>query len=394
MKKSLMVFCIMSALTFLSGAVANAAGIGNLTYPIVSTGVTQFYSDTQYINQPKRGEPFYGQNANYRGRKPSYKDNGDGTVTDKVTGLVWQKKMIGPMTLEEAQKAAKSCKDGGKRDWRVPTVKELYSLIQYTGHSMGQRADVMFIDTRYFEQPLGSPREIDAQTWSCTRCKAKTMRGESSIFGVNFIDGRIKSYAVARMRTPGEPNRMYFRLVRGNPQYGKNRFKDNGDGTITDKATGLMWGKEDSKTGMDWQHALEWAENLKLAGFSDWRLPDVKELQSIVDYDRSPDTDRSPAIDPMFMCTEVETDGSRPEFGYYWSSTTHEDGPQRAANACYVSFGRALGQMRGELMDVHGAGAQRSDPKSARQGQFPQYRGPQGDLRRVNNLVRPVRTVN
>ena len=61
------------------------------------------------------------------------------------------------------------------------------------------------------------------------------------------------------------------------------RYQDNGDGTITDKATGLTWMKADSGKGMDWPTALEYAEDLKLAGHADWRLPNAKELQSIID---------------------------------------------------------------------------------------------------------------
>ena len=69
--------------------------------------------------------------------------------------------------------------------------------------------------------------------------------------------------------------------VRGNPSYGKNDFHDNGDGTITDRATGLMWSKADSGKGMNWEAALAWvqAKNAKkYLGHNDWRLPNAKEL--------------------------------------------------------------------------------------------------------------------
>ena len=51
---------------------------------------------------------------------------------------------------------------------------------------------------------------------------------------------------------------------------------------------------------MNWEQALAYANNMKLAGFDDWRLPNAKELQYIVDYSRSPDTTHSAAIDPIF----------------------------------------------------------------------------------------------
>jgi hypothetical protein len=73
-----------------------------LTYRIVDTGVTEFYDNTSIIPRPERGESFYGQDAQYRINSPSYNDNGDGTVTDNVTGLMWQKAMGEKMTFAEA----------------------------------------------------------------------------------------------------------------------------------------------------------------------------------------------------------------------------------------------------------------------------------------------------
>ena len=103
-------------------------------------------------------------------------------------------------------------------------------------------------------------------------------------------------------------------FLRGNPGYGKNDFHDNGDGTITDLATGLMWSRADSGKGMNWQNALAWVQKInadKFLGHDDWRMPGVKELQSIVDYTHSPDTTRSPAIDPVFDCTTITNEAQQ-----------------------------------------------------------------------------------
>jgi ribonuclease BN (tRNA processing enzyme) len=368
------------------------------SYPIVDTKVQDYYSDTQEISKPSAGEAFYGQDANYKGNQPSYTKNGDGTVSDHVTGLMWEQDMGTKMTLEEATQKAKDSKLGTYTDWRVPTIKELYSLIQFTGKVKGAKAIDLFIDTDYFNQPLGNSekgeREIDAQTWSSTEYVGKTMRNDATIFGVNFVDGRIKGYPKSKPRT-GSDNKMYFRLVRGNTEYGKNNLIDNGDATVSDYATGLMWQKTDDGEGKDWKGALCYAENLELASYSDWRLPNAKELQSIVDYTRSPQTTHSPAIDPIFECTQIEDpEGNPGQYPFYWTSTTHLDGRNPNASAAYIAFGEAQGQMHGKLMDVHGAGAQRSDPKSGNKQDYPQYFGPQGDVRYVYNYVRCVRDIN
>jgi hypothetical protein len=149
-----------------------------------------------------------------------------------------------------------------------------------------------------------------------------------------------------------------------------------------------MWTKNDSKKGMNWQKALAYAENLELAGHDDWRLPNAKELQYIVDYTRCPDKTDSPAIDPVFQTTAIKNEAGKKDWPCFWTSTTHLDGPRPGRSAAYVAFGRALGQMHGRIMDVHGAGAQRSDPKS---GEPIMGRGPQGDACRVYNHARCVR---
>ena len=62
-------------------------------YKIVGTWVKKFYSNTSEISTPKLGEKFYGQGAQYQINAPLYTDYGYGTVTENVTGLMWQKDM-------------------------------------------------------------------------------------------------------------------------------------------------------------------------------------------------------------------------------------------------------------------------------------------------------------
>lgn len=142
------------------------------------------------------------------------------------------------------------------------------------------------------------------------------MNNDECFFGVNFADGRIKCY-------PTRPGKGYFTIyVRGDP-YGENRFSDNGDGTITDEATGLMWTKSDNREGVLWEDALAYCEGLELAGYDDWRLPNAKELQSIVDYSRSPDTTDSAAIDSVFETTLITNELGQKDYAFYWTGTTH-----------------------------------------------------------------------
>jgi hypothetical protein len=377
-----------------------------LNYPIVDTGVSDYYSNSLLLSSaPTAGEAFYGQDAQYNGNQPSYTDNGDGTVTDNVTGLMWQQNMGAKMTWTEANTLASTLNLAGYDDWRLPTIKELYSLILFTGakgDGSNQETYTLFIDTDYFVQPFGDTantdeRIMDAQTWSATEYVGTTMGGNATVFGVNFIDGRIKGYPKydPPLNTASEGT-AYFRFVRGNSDYGVNNFVDNGDGTISDLATGLMWQQADDGTARDWEDALAYAEGLELAGYDDWRLPNVKELQSIVDYTRSPDTSNSAAIDPLFSTTQILDPDNNPQYPYFWTGTTHLDSydPLVYDKAVYIAFGEAQGKMDGVLYDVHGAGAQRSDPKFGDPDKFPDYLGPQGDVRYMLNYVRCVRDIN
>ena len=76
----------------------------------------------------------------------------------------------------------------------------------------------------------------------------------------------------------------------------KNTFIDNKDGTVTDLTTGLMWQQETPTNEMYWEDAIEYCENLELAGHKDWRLPTIEELISLIAFDR-----HNPAIDTLFF---------------------------------------------------------------------------------------------
>lgn len=359
------------------------------SYSIVGTGQNKCYDDSKEISCPEPGQPFYGQNAQYPGFPFSYKDNGDGTVTDLITGLMWQKDidLNNKLSYDEALSKADTLDLGGYGDWRLPTIKELYSLIDFRGSSMSEKP---YIDTDYFNFRYGDvskgDRLIDAQYWSSTEYVGTTMNGNSTVFGVNFADGRIKGY-------PRDRKDEFVRYVRGGDGYGVNKFEDNDNGTVTDKATGLMWQKADDGQTRNWEEALAYTDDLDLAGYNDWRLPNAKELQSIVDYEKAPDASekskRGPAIDTRFF--DISQDES-----YFWTNTTLLEAPPNrggsGSQAVYFAFGQAFGFMNGKnKINVHGAGAQRSDPKSGDPADWSGGFGPQGDDIRIYNYVRAVR---
>ncbi|MEK6201631.1 MAG: DUF1566 domain-containing protein [Desulfobulbaceae bacterium] len=106
----------------------------------------------------------------------------------------------------------------------------------------------------------------------------------------------------------------------GLPLYGQDgqyrgaepSYKDNGDQTVSDQNSGLMWMKSDDSTGRVWQDAVEYCSGLDFAGRSDWRLPTRFELDSIVNYGRS-----YPAMHPVFSC----------QSSFYWSAIPYAGDP-------------------------------------------------------------------
>jgi hypothetical protein len=128
----------------------------------------------------------------------------------------------------------------------------------------------------------------------------------------------------------------------GQPFYGQEAqhqgvppaYQDNGDGTVTDRATGLMWSKDDNQKGLNWEQALAWAQaknQENYLGHKDWRLPNVREMQSLVDYARIPEaansTNVTTAIHPLFHCTPIIDQEGNTDCPYYWTSTSCYHGP-------------------------------------------------------------------
>lgn len=352
-----------TTVVFLWAAIAAIVGIRDTsatTYELVETGQGLCYNGAgDKIDCPAKGQAFYGQDAQFTGTAFAFMDNGDGTVTDAATGLDWEQTPNGiASTWPEAMEYCTSLDLGEVGDpWRAPSVKELFSISNFA-------AGWPYLDMTYFDLVQEDLIGKDEQYWSSTYYLGNTSEGGyNAAFGVNHATGHIKAYAALKGRGK------YVRCVRGADYLIDNDFVNNGDGTVTDASTGLMFTQADNGEGIDWEAALAFAQSqnqVNALGYSDWRLPNVKELQSIVDYDYAPDAQDpafdGPAMHPMFSVSNITNLAGNMDYPHYWTSTSARfKADTNFYYAWYIAAGRAVGKVG---HDSHGAGAVRFDTKS------------------------------
>lgn len=268
------------------------------TSKVPDTGVTKCYDNEKEIPCPSEGEDFYGQDGNYSINPMSYTkldDNGNDLpitatswvmVRDNVTGLIWENKKHSVSSWNNAPNVIaelNSTKFGQYSNWRLPTIKELSTIVDYNMLYFGA------VNTNYF-------KDMSSFYWSSTTYSFDLAWGVSFGIGYNYQypkynDGSVKA-------------------VRGGQSIGLfDNWVVNGNGTVTDSATDLMWQQDTPDNSMTWEDALSYCQTLDLGGYTDWRLPTIKELRSIVDY-----SSYSPAIDTNIFKDIIAS--------FYWSSTT------------------------------------------------------------------------
>jgi hypothetical protein len=243
-------------------------------YKLPDTGQTTNHTNT------------FGEDNDYLINAPSFTINGNDTVTDDNTLLMWQRQDDG--TTRNWADAGTYCSGlslGGHSDWRLPEAyDEFQSIVDY-GESNG------LIDSTYFTLSGATQYKY----WT-SRIQTQATKNAFIIF---FNSGGVE-YS-------NRTHVFQVRCVRG-PSTTRS-FTDNGDSTVTDTKTGLVWQQSTSSQKKNWEDALGLCEGLTLGLQSDWRLPNIKELGSIVDT-----SVRDPAIDETaFPNTMSER---------YWSSTT------------------------------------------------------------------------
>lgn len=259
-----------------------------------------------------------GEDSDYAINPPSYTDNGNGTTTDNVTGLMWQKADGGEMTISNAllfaQTTLNATNFAGYSDWRLPTVHELMSILN-------QDRSNPALDTNYFTSP-----GVVAGTWNQVYWWSRDQFRNSTNQWCANAGGGVGPKAISETISAGGTLNYRVRCVRGAHAPATSspihHFVNNGNGTITASDTGLTWQQDEIGAMTDWTNALNYAEGLVLGGFQDWRLPNIKELESLND-----ETLISPSIDTNYF--------PKAKSARYWSSTTQNNS---TGNAWFNEF--------------------------------------------------------
>ncbi len=188
-------------------------------------------------------------------------------------------------------------------DWRLPDKKELASIVNY-------ETSAPSIDLGAF------PSTESSQYWSSMSNAQNTSKAWFVNFKSGFTDNRSNT------------NSYYVRCVRG--QVSASTFEDQGDDTVLDEKTLLVWQQDPTDDTLTWEAAISYCDGLSLAGNSDWRLPNARELESITDDSKS----SAPAIDTTYF---EDTKSSQ-----YWSSTTKSIVNMTYAWVVYFNTGNVL----------------------------------------------------
>ncbi|WP_437641480.1 DUF1566 domain-containing protein [Sorangium sp. So ce854] len=235
---------------------------------------------------PEPSEPFHGQDGNYEIAVPSYTER-DGTVRDSVTRLIWEKPQESATFTFDAARvhcdALAAEQHGGVSGWRLPTLRELVSIIDF-GHT-----------TAFQDIFATTPGSV---YWSATDVAGTQGAFAWGVLTTSATIGYYEKEGMANARV----------LCVGGQAIPPAELSTSGDEWALDGSTGLVWQRQHALGTFDWRGALAHCEALTLAGKSDWRLPSAKELLSIVDDQRL-----GPAID-----TEIFPGGPSSSF---WSST-------------------------------------------------------------------------
>ncbi len=267
--------------------------------------------------------------ATWKGSPPDvapsdYTDNGDGTVTDNVTGLLWQQATVANTFTWDASDAPLSAQaycaglslGGHSSGWRLPSFIELFSVTNLDGSKPA-------IDAKAF------PGTVNSMYWAATPYTYQP----GSAWVAYFDNGVAEGYPTTNA---GDVRCVwsqyaYEQWTSSQSPAGRYTYPDgsvDSSQTVHDTVTGLTWQRGAAPGTANVPDAEQYCAGLKLGGLeSGWRLPTVKELLSVVDFGVSqPAVDQTafPNFDPAIYWASTPFPNSN---GGYWGVDFYDGSP-------------------------------------------------------------------
>ncbi len=244
------------------------------------------------------------------------------TVIDKTLGLMWQNHYedTSGKNWQEAVNYCENLELDGFKDWRLPSIKELQSLVNYNRNYPAVEPNI-WNNLKY--KIIG---RVHLKYWSSTKYNPHP---NDNVWIIKY------SYGYTEGESSDDETYNFVRCVRGTKE-GEGKYKRDDKGVVTDTTTGLQW-QDYYDDGFvrqgDWDTATRYCDSLNSEGAIEWRLPTVNELYSIVDFNKS-----SPAVNSIF---QMQGDYK------YWTSTKNSPGGAMSINLGYA--GLVSGSFRSEI---------------------------------------------
>jgi len=243
------------------------------------TGQNDCYNNSTELDScPAAGEPFYGQDGNFSNGERTFKQEGaapEKVVTDTLTELMWQKTLPenyagcsfdGGKSCKyfEAEEYCKNLIYGNFEDWRLPSATELKTIVNYGNHN----------PAAYENGFLSTPA---AKFWTSTELKNDFQQSWTVDFRYGSSSTRLHTMEA------------YIRCVRGAEYKPEIVFDDivgaDNKTVVIDTHHKQGWSYEivENKT---WEEALLHCEILEYGDYDDWRLPNINELGTLINYSK------------------------------------------------------------------------------------------------------------
>jgi hypothetical protein len=273
------------------------------------TGQETYYDNSGPITDPQDIALFPGQDAE-QAEEVTFvviNDTSSGNpiiIRDPVTGWEWQADSISPLlTYDEAVAECDGLDLGGNSDWYLGSRPMLQSIVNYGIINNGEAATFEpFQDTT-----------VAGQYWTTSPDVYST--GNRMMVDFGSFEGNMGASFPIAISLGGNDQTAYCRCVRGPEIPTDHSYVDNGDDTVTDQTTDLVFLKKPlaavTAVGPFWQDALVYCDESTVGGYDDWIVPNIKQLASLTAFSQT----QPPLLDDVFDLSDIQ-------FNYEFCSST------------------------------------------------------------------------